>query len=168
MADWLAHWPLLWVVKGVCEIQGWSWFTQIAKFMWPTWGPPGSCGPHVGPMNVAIRVSINLFDLLLGEGESWATYAATGEETSRTTSQEGGPVPGPTAFEEGEKDWRDSKTDAIWRHRSGLTLVHVMACCLTAPSHYLNRCWLISNDVACPTATEQGEEGCTHSKTTVL
>ena len=31
--------------------------------------------------------------------------------------------------------------DAIWRHRSGSTLVQVMACCLTAPSHYLNQCW---------------------------
>ena len=24
--------------------------TQIARFMWPTWGPPGSCRPQVGPM----------------------------------------------------------------------------------------------------------------------
>ena len=24
--------------------------TQIAKFMWPTWGPPGSCRPQMGPM----------------------------------------------------------------------------------------------------------------------
>ena len=33
---------------------------QIAKFLGPTWGPPGSCrpqmGPHVGPRNLAIRV----------------------------------------------------------------------------------------------------------------
>ena len=35
-------------------------------------------------------------------------------------------------------------SDTIWRHRSGSTLVQVMACCLTAPSHYLNQCWLIS------------------------
>ena len=34
-------------------------------------------------------------------------------------------------------------SDAIWRQRSGSTLAHVMACCLTAPSHYLNQCWLI-------------------------
>ena len=33
--------------------------------------------------------------------------------------------------------------DAIWRLRSGSTLIHVMACCLMAPSHYLNQCWLI-------------------------
>ena len=29
---------------------------QRTKFMGPTWGPPGSCGPHVGPINFAIRV----------------------------------------------------------------------------------------------------------------
>ena len=34
-------------------------------------------------------------------------------------------------------------SDTIWRHRSGSTLAQVMACCLTAPSHYLNQCWLI-------------------------
>ena len=32
--------------------------------------------------------------------------------------------------------------DAIWWHRSGTTLVQVMACCLMASSHYLNWCWL--------------------------
>ena len=26
--------------------------TQIAKFMGPTWGPPGSCQPQMGPMLV--------------------------------------------------------------------------------------------------------------------
>ena len=34
-------------------------------------------------------------------------------------------------------------SDAIWQQRSGSTLAQVMACCLTAPSHYLNQCWLI-------------------------
>ena len=34
-------------------------------------------------------------------------------------------------------------SDAIWCWRSWSTLVQVMACCLTAPSHYLNQCWLI-------------------------
>ena len=37
--------------------------------------------------------------------------------------------------------------DAIWRQRSGSTLAQVMACCLTAPSHYLNQCWLIIGGV---------------------
>ena len=35
-------------------------------------------------------------------------------------------------------------SDATWRQRSGSTLAQVMACCLTAPSHYLNQCWLSS------------------------
>ena len=34
-------------------------------------------------------------------------------------------------------------SDAIWWHISGSTLAQVMACCLTALSHYLNQCWLI-------------------------
>ena len=34
-------------------------------------------------------------------------------------------------------------SDTIWRQRSASTLAQVMACCLTAPSHYLNQCWLI-------------------------
>ena len=37
--------------------------------------------------------------------------------------------------------------DTIWRKRSGSTLAQVMACCLTAPSHYLNQCWLINTKV---------------------
>ena len=38
-------------------------------------------------------------------------------------------------------------SDAIWRHRSGSTLAQVMACCLMAPSHYPNQCWLIISKV---------------------
>ena len=34
--------------------------------------------------------------------------------------------------------------DAIWRRGSGSTLVQAVACCLTAPSHYLNQCRHIS------------------------
>ena len=37
--------------------------------------------------------------------------------------------------------------DAIWWHRTGSTLDQVMAWCLTAPSHYLNQCWLIISKV---------------------
>ena len=36
-------------------------------------------------------------------------------------------------------------SDAIWRQRSGSPLAQVMACCLMAPSHYLNQCWLFMN-----------------------
>ena len=38
-------------------------------------------------------------------------------------------------------------SDAIWRHKSGSTLAQVMACYLTAPSHYMNQCWLIISKV---------------------
>ena len=38
-------------------------------------------------------------------------------------------------------------SDATWRQRSGSTLAQVIACCLTAPSHYLNQCWLIFSEV---------------------
>ena len=35
-------------------------------------------------------------------------------------------------------------SDYIWRHRSWSTLSQVIACCLTAPSHFLKQCWLTS------------------------
>ena len=38
-------------------------------------------------------------------------------------------------------------SDAIWRWRSWSKLLQVMACCLTAPSHYLNQCLLIISRV---------------------
>ena len=38
-------------------------------------------------------------------------------------------------------------SDAIWRHGSGSILAQVMACCLTAPSQYLNQCWLIISKI---------------------
>ena len=37
--------------------------------------------------------------------------------------------------------------DAIWRPRSRSALAQVMACCLKAPSHYLNQCWFITQTV---------------------
>ena len=37
--------------------------------------------------------------------------------------------------------------NVIWRHRSSMTLVRVMACCLTAIAHYLNQCCLINETI---------------------
>ena len=53
----------------------------------------------------------------------------------------------PKGFEFTRFHWVNSlgPSDAIWRQRSGSPLAQVMACCLTAPSHYLNQCWLIMN-----------------------
>ena len=38
-------------------------------------------------------------------------------------------------------------SDAIWRQGHLSTLLQVMACCLTASSHYLNQCGLIISEV---------------------
>ena len=38
-------------------------------------------------------------------------------------------------------------SDTIWRQRSGSTSAQVLACCLMAPSHYLNQSWLIISEV---------------------
>ena len=38
-------------------------------------------------------------------------------------------------------------SDVIWRQGSRSTLAQVMACCLIAPSHYLNQCWLMISEV---------------------
>ena len=44
--------------------------------------------------------------------------------------------------------------DAIWRHGTRSTLAQVMTCCLTAPSHYLDQCWLVIVEV--PWHSSQG------------
>ena len=33
--------------------------------------------------------------------------------------------------------------NTIWQHWSGSTLTEITACCLKAPSHYLNQCWFV-------------------------
>ena len=38
--------------------------TQIAKFMGPTWGPPGSCRPQMGPMNIPVVINNLKADIL--------------------------------------------------------------------------------------------------------
>ena len=38
-------------------------------------------------------------------------------------------------------------SNAIWRHRTRPILAQGMACCLTAPSHYLNQCWLLYSNL---------------------
>ena len=38
-------------------------------------------------------------------------------------------------------------SDGIWCHRNSSKLVYVTACCLMAPSHYLNQYWLSTSEV---------------------
>ena len=54
---WLIHIPMLQDAKQCGKVSMYLlclWLgvrlTQIAKFMGPTWGPPGSCRPQMGPM----------------------------------------------------------------------------------------------------------------------
>ena len=58
--------------------------------------------------------------------------------TVSTSTEYEYPSPGVNSF------W---PSDTMWRQRSGSTLAQVMACCLMAPSHYLNRCSLIISEV---------------------
>ena len=46
-----------------------------------------------------------------------------------------------------EKNYGIPVVSGWWSYRSGSSLAQVMACCLTAPSHYLNQCWLITSKV---------------------
>ena len=45
------------------------------------------------------------------------------------------------------RQWVNSLWDsnAMCQQKFGSTLVQMMVCCLVAPSHYLNQCWLIIN-----------------------
>ena len=36
-------------------------------------------------------------------------------------------------------------SDAIWHNKYWSTLYYVTACCVIAPSHYINHCWLVIN-----------------------
>ena len=45
--------------------------TQIAKFMGPTWGPPGSCRPQMGPMSAP-------WNLLSGNAQGFAICFVVG------------------------------------------------------------------------------------------
>ena len=38
-------------------------------------------------------------------------------------------------------------SDTLWWNITGSTLAQVMDCCLTAPSHYLNQCWLLIGEI---------------------
>ena len=50
-------------------------------------------------------------------------------------------------------------TYAIWRHRTGSTLARVLACCRTAPYHYLNQSWLIIMKVQLPSCEKKFTRG---------
>ena len=55
-------------------------YTQIIKFMWPSWGP---LGPHVGPVNVAIRDCI-LYIVPHSDGTLWNSHGISLSHTCST------------------------------------------------------------------------------------
>ena len=82
--------------------------------MGPTWVLSSSGGPHVGPMNLALWYNILCVTM-------WAI-----QNRSHTLIR-----------------WPVNllpNSNAIWRHSYWSTLAQVMACCLTAQSHFLNQC----------------------------
>ena len=51
-----AQWHVIYWFKWPATLNyGHSIPSQIARFMGPTWGPPESCEPQIGPTNIAIR-----------------------------------------------------------------------------------------------------------------
>ena len=52
----------------------------------------------------------------------------------------------------------------IWWYRSWSTLAQVMACCLIAPSRYLNPCWLIVNQSSAALNSSQFQKKCSRYK----
>ena len=41
---------MLWHISTGIPMHTYAGCSKIARFTWPTWGPPGSCRPQVGPM----------------------------------------------------------------------------------------------------------------------
>ena len=73
----LPHWKLLFLFQNGCIYEAlslgelkpphalFSLASQIARFMRPTWGPPGSCCPQVGPMLAAWTLQTGLIFMII-------------------------------------------------------------------------------------------------------
>ena len=142
------------------------------------------CGSHYWEMAVAITCGYGgyLLPLLAAHSSFFNTWTNIGSSLLRSSdinlsviSQE---IPqlsitkfslnkSKNSFKPLKGQWVNSlrPSDIIWQHRSGTTLAQVMDCCLTAPSHNLNQCWLIVRssgihlsailqEIAQPTVTE--------------
>ena len=123
---------------------------QIARIMRHTLGPPGADSTQVGPMLAPwtlLSGSLPTVTSVIGL-PSTDLASPIYRMSDKTISK-----PMMTQFSDEymwyKGEWVNSlwPSDAIWRKRSGSTLAQVMDCCLTAPSHYLNQCWLIISKV---------------------
>ena len=116
--------------------------SQIARFIGSTWGPPGSCWPQVGPM---LSPWILLSGVRMNMRHAFKNITSTSNKHQFLINLNIGTCNIHTQLH--NSLW---PSDAIWRHRSWSTLAQVMTGCLMAPSHYLNQCWLIINEVIWP------------------
>ena len=123
-AQFLSIWHLQWYFldKNILE--------NVYKIMVISFGPPGA--PY-GAEGLIFQVKPRLI---------WCKYFLWGNDLLKFQNISG------NLLHKSVK-WINSlwPNDTIWRHRSGSTLAQIMAWCLTAPSHYLNQCWLIISKV---------------------
>ena len=118
----------------------WYWLTNINQ----TWLGPYIQGPHLQTCQWNLKLTSETAEHL------WSVVQISSQNLPNITDKEhhflsfsygmhisSGPFPFNSLW----------PNDATWQQRSGSTLAQVMACCLTAPSHYLNQCWLIISEV---------------------
>ena len=67
---WIDHiWPWVWLLCDHVVVDA-----QIAKFTGPTWGPPGSCQPQMGPMLVPwTLLSGGMYGIVTSAVNVWST-----------------------------------------------------------------------------------------------
>ena len=128
--------------------------SQIARFIGPTWGPPGSCRPQMGPMLapwtlLSGMIAVAVVPCVATQSAAMTVFMLDTHVPVRMSS---------LAIPVLRKDrkWKyvyvsSNKFGAtmvqLWCHKAGSTSAQVMACCLTAPSHCLNQCWQIISEV---------------------
>ena len=110
----LYHKCAIQIIKGI-HIQQWP---QITKFMGPTWGPPGSCRPQMGPM----LAPWTLLSGTLHHQECWLTSISQGlySLSCRTSYR--------------KISWSLKAVRLYFQSLWNLTNY-------SAPSHYLNQWW---------------------------
>ena len=84
---WFNKWYTWQWMNGACwksgEAAAEPWVgSQIAKFMGPTWGPPGSCRPQMGPMLAPWTLLLGLVMMKAGHGFTFCITDPLCEEST--------------------------------------------------------------------------------------
>ena len=83
---WPVNSPHKWpVTRKMFPFDNFIMTTQIAKFMGPTWGPPGSCRPQMGPMLAPLILLLGKYPVMTcaGPGHSWSVYTYISKEPNQ-------------------------------------------------------------------------------------